>query len=153
VPILTHPERLTWIEHHYAMVANLARSGVWLQLTAGSLAGDLGRGAQYWAERLLDEGLVHILATDCHDTKRRPPLLRRGRELAERRIGPLAAHHLVVTRPLGVLANALPSSLPGPGVDIVMDPSQIRDVDEGQKERGSDPSRLRVAERLRRLFK
>ena len=29
VPILTHPERLTWIKTHYAMIERLAANGVW----------------------------------------------------------------------------------------------------------------------------
>ena len=154
VPILTHPERLTWIEHGYDLVANLVQSGVWLQVTAGSLSGDFGRGAKYFAERLLDEGLVHILATDAHDMTKRPPRLRRGRDMAERRIGAVAAHHLVVTRPEGVLANELPGNLPGPGADIVMSASVIHEQNARDRNRPrSERPRGGVAERLRRLFK
>jgi protein-tyrosine phosphatase len=114
VPILTHPERLTWLKSHYPAIKRLVRNGVWLQITAGSLAGAFGRNAQYWAERLLDEGCVHILATDAHDVRRRPPNLSMGRDLAARRVGDAMAEHLVVTRPKGVLANELPSNLPTP---------------------------------------
>lgn len=114
VPILTHPERLTWIEAHYATMVQLARSGVWMQITAGSLTGAFGRTARYWAERMLDEGLVHILATDAHNMRSRPPNLNAGREAAARRVGAAEAEHLVITRPAGVLANVPPSSLPAP---------------------------------------
>ena len=38
------------------------------------------------AERMLDDGLVHILATDAHNTVRRPPNLSQGREIAAKRI-------------------------------------------------------------------
>ena len=37
-----------------------------MQVTAGSVTGRFGRRPRYWAERLLDEGWVHILATDAH---------------------------------------------------------------------------------------
>jgi protein-tyrosine phosphatase len=33
-PVLTHPERLVWIEQHYATFVRLAQRGVWMQLTA-----------------------------------------------------------------------------------------------------------------------
>ena len=46
-----------------------------------------GSKAQYWAERMLDEGYVHILATDAHDVDRRPPNLSQGLERAAKRIG------------------------------------------------------------------
>jgi len=116
IPILTHPERLSWIESRYEVVARLGRMGVWMQITAGSLTGAFGKIARYWAERMLDEGRVHILATDAHDTKRRPPNLRRGRDLAAARVGEGEAEHLVATRPRGVLDNVAPSSLPIPTV-------------------------------------
>src|SRR5690606_14241215 len=110
----THPERLRWIESHYALVATLARAGVWMQITAGSLAGTFGSRAQYWAERMLDEGIVHILATDAHDVRHRRPDLSRGAELAARRVGDSEAWHLVSTRPKGVLDNVPSSDLPLP---------------------------------------
>jgi len=112
VPILTHPERLSWIESHYPTIKRLVHAGVWMQLTAGSLTGAFGRRAQYWSERMLDEGCVHILATDAHDVNRRPPNLSQGRELASKRIGDIEAQHLVETRPRGVLFDELPANLP-----------------------------------------
>lgn len=112
VPILTHPERLTWIGSHYAIMHRLARAGVWMQVTAASLTGDFGRQAEYWGKRLLEDRIVHILATDSHDAVYRPPSLGRGRDAAERIIGAQEAEHLVLTRPSGVIANHPPSSLP-----------------------------------------
>ncbi len=112
VPILTHPERLTWVSSHYAAIERMARSGVWMQITAGSLTGAFGRNAQNLAERMLKDGCVHILATDAHDTVKRPPSLSRGRDLAVKFVGTVEAEHLVLTRPRGVLDNAPVSSLP-----------------------------------------
>lgn len=114
VPVLTHPERLTWINSHYPLMVRLAQSGVWMQITAGSLTGIFGRNARYWAERMLDEGHVHILATDAHDTRRRPPNLREARDLAEARLGREEAENLVLVRPRGMVANDTPSALPPP---------------------------------------
>ena len=114
VPILTHPERLSWINSHYQAVLRLVHAGCWMQITAGSLTGAFGRNARYWAERMLNEGCVHLIATDAHDVNRRPPNLNRGRELAAKRVGEVEAQHLVVTRPEGVLRNELPSNLPRP---------------------------------------
>jgi protein-tyrosine phosphatase len=114
VPILTHPERLSWIKSHYSAIQRLVGAGVWMQITAGSLSGSFGRTAQYWSERMLDEGNVHVLATDAHDVSRRPPKLRKGYELAARRVGDHEAEHLVRTRPRGVIANEPASNLPMP---------------------------------------
>src|SRR5262245_66498371 len=72
VPILTHPERLSWIESHYSGIQRLIKGSVWMQVTAASLTGAFGRTAQYWANRMLDEGWVHMLVTDATDTGRSP---------------------------------------------------------------------------------
>ena len=114
IPILTHPERLTWIGGNYAAIERLAKAGVWIQVTAGALTGAFGRDARYWGERMLDEGIVHILASDAHDTKHRPPNLSKGRDAAAKRVGELEAEHLVWVRPRGVLANENPTELAAP---------------------------------------
>jgi len=152
VPILTHPERLTWIEVHYQTVQRLAQAGVWMQLTAGSLAGAFGRRAQYWGERMLDQGLVHVIATDAHDVRRRPPNLSVGRECAAKRVGDDEAEHLVVTRPLGVLNNEHPSNLPGP--QSVISSSEIGYNDrQGSPEFDAAHGRAGLARRLRAALK
>jgi protein-tyrosine phosphatase len=167
VPILTHPERLTWIKQNYQVIQKLARAGVWMQLTAGSLTGAFGRGPLYWAQRMLDEGIVHILASDAHDTKHRPPKLSEGRNAAAKRLGDDEAEHLVTTRPQGIISNVLPSSLPMPGARDVSAGAAIGETgsgtlagnhrtDDGGSSPGSDRTRpgglRRLTERLQRLF-
>lgn len=105
VPVITHPERLSWIEDHYEAFVRAVDEGAWMQLTAGSLTGRFGRRPQYWAERMLDEGLVHLLATDAHDLHRRPPRLAEGREAAVRRVGEEEAQRLVLGRPQVIVDN------------------------------------------------
>jgi protein-tyrosine phosphatase len=149
VPILTHPERFKWIEGHYAQIQRLAQSGVWMQITAGSLAGTFGHVAQYWAERMVDVGFVHVLATDAHDTTHRPPDLLRGHDLAAKKIGDVGAEHLVLTRPRGVVENVDPSTLPAP-VGIAAAAAQQR-FDHG-KPSGRRGGPRSFSERLRSFF-
>jgi protein-tyrosine phosphatase len=112
VPIITHPERLTWIEAHYPLFGQMVSGGAWMQVTAGSLTGRFGKRPLYWAERMEDEGLVHVVATDAHRAERRPPLLAEARDAVVRRLGDAEALHQVQTRPQGVLDDASPASLP-----------------------------------------
>jgi protein-tyrosine phosphatase len=161
VPILTHPERLSWINSRYQLVQRLAHKGVWMQITSGSLTGAFGGNARYWAERMLDEGCVHLVATDAHDVTRRPPNLGLGREAAAKRVGDTEAQHLVVTRPGGVLANELPQNLPWPAQEALSsrefyaEPSAYEALgDAGDTTHGhtaSPPLRGLVGQ-LRRLF-
>jgi protein-tyrosine phosphatase len=135
VPILTHPERLTWIRNHYPAVQRLARAGTWMQITAGSLAGRFGDSARYWAERMLDEGLVHIIATDAHDVKRRPPNLSAGRELVAKRVGSEEAEKLVLGRPQAVLRNDPPAALVPPNLAVAEARLVYGEADQNRDER------------------
>ena len=112
VPVLTHPERLSWIETHYPVFPKLVRAGCWMQLTAGSITGRFGPRARYWSERMLDEGLVHIVATDAHRADKRPPLLAEARDAVAQRLGRQAADDMVLNRPQGILKNVSPETLP-----------------------------------------
>lgn len=53
VPVITHPERLSWVEDQYAVFDRLSRRGAWMQVTAGALTGRFGRRVKYWGERVL----------------------------------------------------------------------------------------------------
>lgn len=114
IPVITHPERLTWVEDHYDLFMRLVDRGTWMQITAGALTGRHGRRPKYWAERFIGEGKAHLLATDAHDTRRRPPLLAEARDAAARLVGEDEAGHLVTTRPARIVANAAPEMLPSP---------------------------------------
>jgi protein-tyrosine phosphatase len=159
VPILTHPERLSWVPPRYEIIKRLVHSGVWMQITAGSFAGAFGRNALYWAERMLDEGCVHLIATDAHDAERRPPDLAAGRDLVAKRVGPEEAQRLVLTRPLGILRDENPSSLPAPlgmaDAETVLS-SEAADQSgspRATRDRRSDTGdRRSFTERLRRFF-
>lgn len=114
IPILTHPERLRWIADRYTTIERLSQNGVWIQVTSGSLIGNFGREPRYWAERMLTDGYIHLLATDAHDTRQRAPDLSKGREAAARRVGEREATNMVLTRPKGIIENEPPSNLPLP---------------------------------------
>jgi protein-tyrosine phosphatase len=133
VPVITHPERLTWIDDHYDTFCALVEQGAWMQITSGSVTGRFGDNARYWAERMLDEGRVHILATDAHGIRRRAPLLAEGRDAAAEIVGMDEAIHLVETRPLGILENLSPSAMP---------PLPQRDQDQRRRKKGGLLSRL-----------
>lgn len=112
VPILTHPERLRWIEQSYDLVIKLVEQGTLMQITAGSLTGRFGARPQYWAQRMLAEGLVHVLATDAHDTMKRPPSMVKAYEIAIAELGLDEAKNLVLIRPAMILDNEPVEGLP-----------------------------------------
>lgn len=105
VPLITHPERLTWIEDHYPVFLRLVCAGAWLQVTAGALTGRFGRRPRYWSQRLIDEGPVHIIASDAHSVHRRPPIMAEAQVAAARQVGAVEAWAMVRDRPRAVIEN------------------------------------------------
>lgn len=107
VPVLTHPERLTWIEPHYDIVCAMEETGAAVQLTAGSITGGFGRRARYWSERMLEEGRVDVIASDAHNTTSRPPVMSRACDAVATRLGEETAAWLSDTNPRCILDNGV----------------------------------------------
>ena len=105
MPVLTHPERLTWIEKHYDVICQLDELGVVVQLTAASITGKFGTRALYWSERMLDEGRVDIIASDAHNIRSRPPGLSRARDIIAARFDDQVAMMMVKDNPQQILQN------------------------------------------------
>ena len=118
VPVITHPERLRYIEADYAKFVTLAEQGAWIQLTGGSLLGSFGSRVQKISERFLRDGVTHLLASDGHNLKNRTPELAAARDAAAAIVGEEEAHRLVQERPAAVIANLEPSAVaPVPALD------------------------------------
>jgi protein-tyrosine phosphatase len=94
IPILAHAERYSWIDRALPWIERMSHSGVLMQVTAGSFLGDFGRRAQDWSMRLLLAGLVSIVASDAHDTARRPPGLSKARRLVKAEVGEQEARRI-----------------------------------------------------------
>jgi protein-tyrosine phosphatase len=76
--VLGHPERSPALLRDPARLAALTERGALAQVTTGSLIGAFGGVVQRAAISMLEQGLVHVLASDAHDAVRRPPDLRTG---------------------------------------------------------------------------
>src|SRR6266702_7662476 len=82
-----------------------SQSGCLVQVTAASFLGRVGKQAKAFADRLLELGLVHVVASDAHDTKHRPPSLKEACEYVSRVCGPARAEMLFVKNPGAVLTG------------------------------------------------
>lgn len=81
--ILAHVER--YLQHqNLAAVRQLAASGVLMQVNADFFTGFLNSRK---ALQMLDEGLIHILGSDCHNITSRPPNLGDAYDFIERKRG------------------------------------------------------------------
>lgn len=108
-PIITHPERNPILQQAPQPILQWVEMGCAVQITASALTGAWGEIAWQIAQWLLKRDAVHFLATDAHDTKRRPPVLSEGYDEAVELCGNDVARALVEENPRAVVSGeALP---------------------------------------------
>lgn len=117
--VLAHPEKNIAVQDNVSYVQRLLeRFHKWellVQITADSLTGYAGPGAQKTARALLRQGLAHIIASDGHSPFRRPPLISDGLAAAAAIVGEERALQMVTDVPHAVLQGAgFPSSWGSP---------------------------------------
>jgi protein-tyrosine phosphatase len=104
-PIITHPERNLALQEMPHKLVRLLDLGCLAQITAASLLGGFGRRVARFTEQLVKKGYVHILASDAHNLKRRPPVLSQGVKQLARLAGEARAWDMVATVPARIVAG------------------------------------------------
>jgi protein-tyrosine phosphatase len=90
--VLAHPERCPAFHRRPAQLAAFVEAGMLTSVTASAFGGRFGRDVERFAWRLLEQGLVHDVASDGHGAgMRRPPSI--GPELDEAGLGERADWH------------------------------------------------------------
>ena len=114
VPIVTHPERNPILSQKLDQLAGWVERGSFLQVTAKALEGGFGNAAYDAGWKMLSRGMVHFVASDCHDATYRSPRLDTAFDLVARKIGKEVAELLFVSNPSVVIAGGSPSSILAP---------------------------------------
>jgi protein-tyrosine phosphatase len=99
-PIITHPERNGIIQSQANLLASWVRLGSFVQVTAGSLTGTFGPKAREDALRWIGLGVVHLVASDAHNTRGRPLRLQPAYEVVREQFGDAKARGLFFDNPL-----------------------------------------------------
>ena len=102
-PLLAHPERIGQLLRHPGQLRRLVDLGALGQVTGSSLAGDFGRPCRGVAEESLAEGMLHVVASDAHDLRRRTTDLSRARAAVGALMGERAVRVLFEERPRAIL--------------------------------------------------
>jgi protein-tyrosine phosphatase len=98
-PIITHPERQFVFQEMPQKLQRLLELGCLAQLTASSLTGGFGRRVARAARTMMRQGYIQVLASDAHDTRKRPPRLQEGFKEAASLVGKDMALAMVTTIP------------------------------------------------------
>jgi protein-tyrosine phosphatase len=104
-PIITHPERHMLIQEMPYKLKRLIDLGCLVQMTGNSLTGWFGRKVKKISRQLVKLGYVHLLATDAHDPKGRPPLLSAAVTELSRLVGEKRARAMVNDIPEKIIAG------------------------------------------------
>ena len=108
-PIIAHPERNDVFQWKPDLLATLVRLGAKTQITAASLLGDFGDAAKASAFDWIGAGLVHAVASDAHNTRRRPPRMREAFAAVRDAAGESVANALFTVNPRAIVeARPLP---------------------------------------------
>ncbi len=78
VPVLAHVERYAPFLDKPARLAELVRRGCVAQLNSSCLLKSAGRSRRRIARSFLRDGLVHVIASDAHESRRRTPDLKKA---------------------------------------------------------------------------
>ena len=120
-PVITHPERNAILRLQTERLAKWVRLGCFIQVTAGSLTGTFGPGAQRDAWRWVADGLVHLVASDAHNMRGRPLRLQPAFNLVREQFGEQKARGLFVDNPLAAFEGRdlpyvaeVPDAIDGP---------------------------------------
>ena len=101
--ILAHPERNMGIFGRLSLIEQLVEAGVYLQITGTSLEGTFGPEVQRFAEKILQSGCAHLIATDAHGANGRRPMLGRAYARVADLLGEQAAQTLCCENPCAIL--------------------------------------------------
>jgi len=104
-PIIAHPERNHLLMSEPERFYQLVEIGALGQLDTGSITGQFGSRVQKAAETMLLNGLIHFLASDCHNTRNRLPGLSAARAKVAQLVGEEYARSIVEDNPAAVIAG------------------------------------------------
>ena len=104
VTLLAHVERIEPVQQRPELIEKLVGRGCFTQVTASSLLGGFGEEPRRTAEKLLERGLVHVIASDAHRPEgNREPLLAGAHERLVELAGEDAAEAALYANPAAVV--------------------------------------------------
>ncbi|MCG3135968.1 MAG: Tyrosine-protein phosphatase YwqE [Planctomycetes bacterium] len=103
--VLAHPERIVEFQDHPGKIEDWRNAGILVQVTAQSLTGEFGKRPQKTAERWLAAGHIDLVASDGHNTLKRPPTLDGAARAIRRAGGDTLAQRLLHEVPRRIVAG------------------------------------------------
>ena len=76
IPIIAQMERVDAFRNDPQLISQMEGMGVLFQMNADSVMGKMGLRIKKFCQKMLEEKRIHFIASDAHDSVKRPPLLK-----------------------------------------------------------------------------
>ena len=103
VPVVAHIERYEVLRKRQEYVEELVEMGAYMQVNASSIIGKAGWSVKRCVVRWIRDELVHIIASDAHDDKKRAPIMNKAAQIVERKFGVHKVMNLFYKNPKAIL--------------------------------------------------
>lgn len=104
-PVLAHPERNPVFQQHLDVLVRYLCLGCVSQVTASSFTGRFGKRAQQMAKDLLEQEMVHVVASDGHSPRQRSPRLSEAAQAIAELAGEDVAHAVTSGNPWAIVQD------------------------------------------------
>lgn len=100
--ILAHVERYQIFTNKPEKLKELVGNGIYTQITSRYIMEKKNRNH---ALKLINDGLIHVVASDGHDILRRPPVMKEAYQIVSRAFGESSAQTLFINNPKLIIEN------------------------------------------------
>ena len=105
IPIIAHAERYKQVQEDVNIVLDCIKEGALIQVNSSSILGKNGEKAEDTSKKLLDNNMVHFVATDAHSSNRRRPLIKDSYNYILKNYGKEVSEKLFIENPTAVIEN------------------------------------------------
>lgn len=105
IPILAHVERYNSIMENPNIIYDCIKEGAIIQVNASSILGKHGKEIKKISDILLDNDMVHIIASDAHGSERRRPQLKGAYDFVKSKYSEDVAKNLFINNQSLIISN------------------------------------------------
>lgn len=105
IPVIAHPERYGAVQRHPELARRWFEQGYVIQINKGSVLGAFGPEPERCAGQLLEQGIVHVIASDAHRSDARTTDMGPLRAWAEENLGRQYADVVLRRNPGRIIAG------------------------------------------------
>lgn len=104
-PVLAHVERYHCLYKKPELISELIRLGCYIQMNSDSLTGGIFNSEANVNRKLLNNGLVHLVGSDCHRSEIRKPKMKDTVKILQKKCDENLIHKIFLENPANILKN------------------------------------------------